>query len=272
MLTTQSLSALVDASGLKSVQVGGNSLAIPFRGEHAENLVVQARELTEGHVAFFAVSLPSPGWLGEEAALRNLMRVSFLANYTKALKLGEDTIGLAVELPLDWLTPQTTEGVVRGLIQLADIRKGDMPRWDIWQQRLVQSGLSQAQSIQLDPAQSAALTEQYATAAGFAVTRTDSGAQLVEVKIADVPLKVVAKHQPFVSSFIVSFGDIKPKGSKKKFLQNLLGLNQRINVARTGLDSDSDVAILFETPVIAPDLFDRLVATLGITLVGLTTV
>ena len=267
-MTTQSLQALIDATGLKTVALSDQTLAIPFHAEHAENLVVQARELAD-HLAYFCVALPNPGWLGEEAALTNLLRVSFAANYVKALRLGEDTIGMATEMPMEWLTPSIAEGLIRGLSHMGDVRKGDLQRWDLWEKRAMGCALAQAQHIHPDPAQSEAETARLAAAAGLQVKQIKPGLQLLEMPIAQVPIKVSARHAASLSSFIVSFSDLKPKGNKKEYLRKLLKLNQQLNIVRLGLDSDGDVSILYETPVIPPDIFERLNQSMGMAVLGL---
>ena len=74
---------------------------------------------------------------------------------------------------------------------------------------------------------------------------------------ADSPLQVVARAGEHLVSLVAFLGGAKPNGNKSAYLRRMLELNRAADVARAGLDDDGDVALLYEVPAIAPDLFDR---------------
>ncbi len=252
---TPTLVDLVARSGLGSVDAGGGGLAIGFAGTRAEQVVVHARTLGGG-LAIFAVALPKPGMFGGEAALRSLLVVSFKADYVKALVLPDGKLALACEQPLALLTPERVRGLVAGLAALGDVTKGDLGDAPGWERRLLACRRAQAAHIALDPAQATAALRDLAAAGGLPVRESWTEALVVELDVG-TPLQVVGRVGEHVVSLIAFLGDAKPKGNRSAYLRRLLELNRAADVARLALDGDGNVALLYEVPEVAPDLFDR---------------
>jgi len=266
---TPTLADLVARSGLRCRDAGGGSLALPFAGTRAEQLVVHARTLGGG-VAFFAVSLPQPGLFGGEAALRSLLGVSFRADYVKALVYPDGELALACEQELALLSPDRVHGLVAGLAALGDVRKGDLGDAPGWERRLLACRRAQAADIALDPDQASAALRSLAAAGGLPVREVGPGALVValEPEGAGTPLQVVARVSERLVSLVAYLGDTKPKGNRSAYLRRMLELNRAADVARLGLDADGDVALLYEVPEVGPDLLDRVREQFGRLLAG----
>jgi hypothetical protein len=264
-----SLGELVAQSGLRSLDVGGGALALPFAGTRAEQLVVHARTLPGG-LAFFAVALPKPGMFGGEAALRSLLDVSFRADYVKALVFPDGGLALACEQQLALLSQERVHGLVAGLAALGDVRKGDFGDAPGWERRLLACRRAQAAHIALDPPQAAAALRSLAAAGGLPVRDVGPGALVVALQPegAGVTLQVVARVSDRLVSLVAYLGDAKPKGNKSAYMHRMLELNRAADVARLGLDADGDVALLYEVPEVGPDLLDRVREQFGRLLAG----
>jgi WD40 repeat protein len=255
---TPSLADLLARSGLRSLDVGGGELAIPFEGTRAGQLVVHARALGNG-LAFLAVALPRPGMFGGEAALRSLLGVSFRADYVKALVFADGELALACEQDLALLTPEHLRGLVAGLAALGDVQKGDLADAAGWERRLLACRLAQGASITLDAGAATAALRGLAAGAGLPIREVGPGALVVVLDPlgAGTPLQVVARVGEHLVSLVAYLGGAKPAGNKGAYLRRLLELNRAADVARAGLDGDGEVALLYEVPGVAPELFDR---------------
>jgi len=80
--TPMPLDQAMAATSLECVELDERTLAVPLKGERVEEIVIQARQVDEG-LTIFAVPLPEPDPSEREAALDNLLRTSFIANYAK---------------------------------------------------------------------------------------------------------------------------------------------------------------------------------------------
>ena len=268
MPSVPSLAELVKSSGLKYVELGSGTLAVPFKAERAEQLVIQVKKVGDD-LAFFVVDIPGPGWMGHEQTLYNLLRVTFEANYAKAAVLERGDLCFTAELPAALLTPQIVEGLIRGLAALGDAAKKDLPSWEGWQQRKTLCTIAQASAFKVDVTRARAELLDLARAAGIACEERDHETFKLEWGIGGVDFKVMALLREPCISFVLALGDTRPKGDKKKYMRGLLELNRSANVAKVGLDSDGDVTLLYEVPQLFPDLLEKAKAQLGLLLVGL---
>jgi hypothetical protein len=254
------------------VDVGGGAVAMSFESTRAERLVVHAKTLERG-VALFAVPLPKPGLFGGEAVLRCLLRVTFGADYVKALVFPDGELAFACEQELGLLSPARVRGLVAGLAALGDVKKGDLADADAWDRRLLTCRLAQAADITLDPIQAGAAIRRLAAEGGLRVREAEAGAFIVELDPlgTGAPLAVVTRVTDHLVSLIAYLGDAKPKGDRSGYMRRMLELNRSADIARMALDADGDVALLYEVPGVEPDLFDRVREQFGQLLVGLVT-
>ena len=268
---TPSLTNLMTQSGLRYLDIGGGSLAVSFEGTRAERLIVHARTLAGG-LAFFAVSLPKPGMFGGEAALRSLLGVSFRADYVKALVLPDGELALACEQHLPLLSPARVRGLVAGLAALGDVRKDDLADAAGWDRRLVACGLAKAADIALDPALATAAIRDLAARRGLVTREAGSGTLVVGLQLQGtaIELRLAIQVSEGLISFIASFGDLRPKGNKGVYMRRMLELNRSADVARVALDTDGNVALLYEVPEVGPELLDQIGEQFGPLLAGLT--
>jgi hypothetical protein len=265
----QSLAELVQSAGLRYTQVD-ETLAMPYRSWRADELSVTARMLRgEQDLAFFAVDLPNSPKLGREAAFRNLLQVSFTADYVKAMTTTDGTLRLAVELRPPALTASVVRGVVDGLALLADVKSGDL-RDSGWEERLEQLGSAQARQIDIDVAEARRTIPDMLAAAGLEANELgrDVFATKLRFRDTDEHYPVAVKAQKSSISF-VGFTPLTPKGDKASFLHNLLELNRVASVAKIGLDQDHDVALLYDVPRLYPHLIEDVEQQFGLLLLGL---
>jgi hypothetical protein len=257
---------IVQATGLKFLKVDPKTIAVPFKGDRVEQVVVQARLIGDS-LALFSVNLPEPGFFGKEAALHALLRTTFLGNYVKAVAVSPSGYALAAELPMTILTPSVAEGTIRGLVQLCDVTRGDMADWPGWQKRLQQCGQSQAQYITItaEAAEQAMLDQ--ASGAGYPMSKKQ-GTWLLELPIGGQTLKVTVRAFRQVVSCIAYLGGAKPTGDKKAYMTRLLELNRAANVAKVGLDKDDDAALMYEVPCVFPGLISMMQEQFSLLLIG----
>jgi hypothetical protein len=257
---------IVQETGLKFLKVDPKTIAVPFKGDRVEQVVVQARLIGDS-LALFSVNLPEPGFFGKEAALHALLRTTFLGNYVKAVAVSPSGYALAAELPMTILTPSVAEGTIRGLVQLCDVTKGDMADWPGWQKRLQQCGQSQAQYITItaEAAEQAMLDQ--ANGAGYPMSKKQ-GTWLLELPIGGQTLKVTVRAFRQVVSCIAYLGGAKPTGDKRAYMTRLLELNRAANVAKVGLDKDDDAALMYEVPCVFPGLISMMQEQFSLLLIG----
>jgi hypothetical protein len=253
-----SLREAVDQAGLKySVRPDG-TLAFPFTSHRVEDLVILAKEFSD-EIVLFSTRLPKPGMFGQEVALRNLLRASFQANYTKLIGSSSLDLMAAAEIHPSMLTPGIAEGLIRGLAGLGDVTGKDLGDWQAMSAAIRHSKDAQANSIVIiDPLSARQAIRRIAEEDGIQV-HENNGALVLEFPLEGVGgahLKVVANAtRPVIS--LCAFMGVKATGNKVQFMQQLLQLSSVADVARVGFDSDDEVAFLYEVPVVAPSLLEK---------------
>jgi hypothetical protein len=247
----------VDQAGLKYQVLPDGTLAFPFRSERAAELLILARALSD-EIVLFSVRLPKPGMFGQEAGLRNLLRASFQANYTKVMASASLDLMAASELHPSMLTPGVVEGLIRGLASLGDLRSGDLRDWQTMTAAIRGSRGTQENHIVVDPDAAREAIRRMAEEDGLAVQES-AGVIVFEFPLLGLEgshLKLLVNASSQVIS-IGAFLGMKPQGNKVQFMQQLLQLNQVADVARVGLDADDEVAFLYEVPVVTPGLLEE---------------
>lgn len=264
-----SLTELVSETGLDYESASDDAVTISFNTWRAGPVALHAKELTEDRVAFFVVDLSTRGKLGKRGTVEEkLLRVSFAANYVKALIL-ESGPALAAEVPIAVLTPTITEGVVRGLAHLGDVDKDDLHDEVGWERRLANCSKAQAERIQLDVDDTRDEVLATLEAAGAETRDAGAGLYVAELHIGETPIKTVVRATEQAISLIAYF-DVKPKGHK--YMRSLLELNSMANVAKVGMDQEGDVALLYEVPRLLSDQLDHAREQFTALLAGLWTI
>jgi len=252
----RSLKETIRETGLKFQEVPGGVLAVPFGGDRINQVIIQVREL-RGGITYFAAPLPELGRRRRESGLTGLLRTSFTVNYVKALSV-ESGMGMVVEMPSPLVSPKVAEGVIRGLVHLADVTEKDLAEKGSWEERMVKSALAQARFITVDVDKAKEDIPDRLEAAGLDCERPREDAFITTIEIAGKGLKVLARVSDKVISFILYLPGVKPTGDKNKYLGHLLDMNRVANVGKVGLDSDGDVAFLYEVPELLPDTVEHM--------------
>lgn len=249
------LEETLSATELKYVELGGGSMAFPFGGERIDQVTVEVRELGEDLV-YFAVPLPEPGMFGREAAHYNILRASYTANFLKAMTVKSGP-AFAAELPKAVVTPGVAEGVIRGLVYLADVKKKDLGDEESCNERLLKCVLAQASLITLDVAKAKRDVEAMLGEAGLSWSQPQDDSFVFKLDFANTDLDVLIRTGEHCITIVLPMGGVKPTGDKKKYLSHLLDLNRVANVAKLGIDGDGDVALLYELPELLPGTIDN---------------
>jgi len=249
------LKETLSATDLKFLELGGGSLAFPFGGERIDQVTVEVRELGDD-VVYFAVPLPEPGRFGREGAYSNALRASYTTNFIKAMAV-KSGLAFAAELPRAVVTPRVAEGVIRGLVYLADVKKKDLGDEEGCNERIVKCVLAQASLISVDVAKTKREVEAMFKAGGLEWSQPQDDSFVFKLDFAGTSLDVLIRTGDHAVSVILPMGGVKPVGDKKKYLGQLLDLNRVADVAKIGIDGDGDVALLYELPELLPDTIEK---------------
>jgi hypothetical protein len=221
----------------------------------------------EQDLAFFSVDLPSPSKFGKEAAYRNLLQVSFEADYVKAMMTSGGELRLAAELRPQALTPPVVRGVVDGLARLGDVTSGDL-RDSGWRRRLEENSAAQAHHIDVDGDEAMRAIPKLLESAGLEVTELDPGVFATKLTFGDTAERYpVAFRLRRTAISLIAFTPLKPKGDTTSFL-HLLELNRVASVAKVGLDQAGELALLYEVPTLHPSLMEDVQLQFGLLLLG----
>ncbi|MEX2210524.1 MAG: toll/interleukin-1 receptor domain-containing protein [Gaiellaceae bacterium] len=257
----------LDGAGLK-YHDAGEAVVVPFGGQRTDQVLVFARELTDG-TAFFSVEFdPYKGKKKNKVKLYQLLLgLSFAVDYVKGIALSEGRFAIAAEIPPGALTPESCDGIVRGLVALGDVGgQDDLISEESWQLRIQLCRFQQEATIKIDEDRARAEMVALLEAAGARVGSL--GYHELDLGIGE-GARPVSLH---VSSRVISV--IQPRPGKKpgddvNKLTQLLELNRAVNVAKVGLDSSGDVGLLYELPAPVPDVVDRLKEQFSILIFGL---
>jgi hypothetical protein len=245
------LQETLSATELKFLELGGGSMAFPFGGERIDQVTVEVRELGEDLV-YFAVPLPEPGMFAREAAHHHALRASYTTNFIKAMTV-KSGLAFAAELPKAVVTPAVAEGVIRGLVYLADVKKKDLNDEEGCNSRMVKCVLAQSSLVTVDVAKTKQDVEAMFEGAGLQWSQPQDDSFVFKLDFASTDLDVLIRTGEHCITIVLPMGGVKPVGDKKKYLSHLLDLNRVANVAKVGIDGDGDVALLYELPVLLPD-------------------
>ncbi|HEX9824928.1 MAG TPA: tetratricopeptide repeat protein [Actinomycetota bacterium] len=247
-----SLAEVVGSVGVPFADFGGGALAVPLKGQRLDEIVVNARELPSG-LALFSVPLPElPRRKGRKDVLRHLLRVSYEANYAKAVLLESGQVFLAAEMPMSVLTPEVAAGLLAGLAALGDGQQADLPSEERWQQRVSLCLANQSAHIRVDEAALRSIASSFAEA-GAGVGQQPDGTIVGALGLRGPGPDVVVSPTEVVISVLRHVGPLPP-GDEKASLARLLELNRIADVAKVGLDGAGEVVVLYEVPTLTPDL------------------
>lgn len=249
------LQETLSATELKFLELGGGSMAFPFGGERVDQVTVEVRELGD-ELVYFAVPLPEPGMFGREAAHHHALRASYTTNFIKAMTV-KSGLAFAAELPKTVVTPAVAEGVIRGLVFLADVKKKDLTDEEGCNSRMVKCVLAQSSLVTVDVAKTKREVQALFEGAGLQWSQPQDDSFVFKLDFASTDLDVLIRTGEHCVTIVLPLGGVKPVGDKKKYLSHLLDLNRVANVAKLGIDSDGDVALLYELPELLPDTIDN---------------
>jgi hypothetical protein len=261
-VTPPTLATLLLASSLKSQEIGGAHVVL-FSGMQTERVVVQVRELPGGLLGLYT-SLPEVR-RHRDRAYRHLLEASFQASYAKAFLQDSGALVLAAEVPLATLSPESFTGICTGLAALGDVNKDDLTADAALKTQLSLCTLAQAGHIALDREAETERLKDLLSQAGLPCRERGPGVLSTSLRLI-AELECSVRVLPTCISLILYLGGIQPKKEDK--LGRLLTLNRSADVAKCGLDSDGDVALLYEVPALYDGLLDHLISQFTPLLMG----
>ena len=256
-----SLDALLRATGLHRRAEGHDTWAVPFGGPGSREAEVLAAEVDDG-LALFAVQIPEPTFGVKRMSYQQILRVSYAADYVKAVRLPSGKLAFRIEQRLAALTPSGAEGLIRSLVPLGDLKPSDLVDGSGWKERLANCTAAQTARIHVD-ADSVPTALQ---SGGYSFERAPGGPYRVDVPLgaAAAPVDIVTSERAI--SFRLSLR-IRPGASMDK-LGRLVELNAAADVAKVGIDGDGDVVLLFEVPGVYAGVLDDVRAQFTTLLAG----
>jgi hypothetical protein len=221
--------------------------------------------------------------------LHQLLRVSYLASYVKALVVASREPLLAGELPTALVTPAICKGLVRGLAELAAVRRQDLADADVWRRRLDNCNHVQGIHIVVDRERARTELERLASEAGVRWRRVDDvdpGAWADEhpeanrlasalraflppgtggweglafdLHVAGGPVELRASRTQQAISLTAQLDGARQPARSRRWLRRLLELNREVEVAKLALDDRGRLVLLYQVPEVFPGLFQHL--------------
>jgi hypothetical protein len=240
----KSLVECLDDAGLHYTPQGGGVLRLPFAGERAATVYVDAKESADG-LALFKVDLPEfTGFWGKAKFLQNLLKLSYSADYAKGIALSENDFALAIEVPATAQTPSVCAGLLRSLAALGDVTVGDLGDTNAWNRRL-----EECKNVLITVFAEQARTEMHALLERAGLSWLP-GLYVLDVggDTRQLALNVTSR----VISLQVPLEGTNPGGDRAR-LTRLLQLNLEANVAKVGMQPNGDLILLYEVPQAVPD-------------------
>jgi hypothetical protein len=257
------LASLLAASRLPYKKMLGVTF-IPFSGERERRGTIEVREST-GAVLGLYVDLHKVR-RGKDRVYRSLLEVSFQANYIKAFRNVAKGLGLAAEVPLATLDPESLIGLCSGLAAMADIDKDDLLSEDGLKPRLSPCTRAEAEGIALDGEEQMERLKALLGRSGLPCRERGPGVLTTTLRLASRESDCTIRALPSCLSFGVFLGRIGAYGEER--LGWLLTLNWMARVAKCGLDSNGDATLLYEVPALYDGLIDHLLSQFNLLLTG----
>lgn len=261
--------ALLRETGLKYQEPGPNRYALPFRTEHRDRLVAQLQVVRDLAV----VSVPVPVGLFDEAdLLYSLLRATYAGDYFKVCRSQQGGLFLLAETPLSVLSAKSLEEIIRDAIGFADVSDADLASADkmaahidaIQGARRLEEGLADGSGGGLfglfrrvkGMAESAQRLVDFCRASNVKCDRVADNRYQLEVGLANLTVLAICKGSAV--SFVAILGDMRPARGNLRFYRRVAEINMELEVWKIALDSDDDVAFLYELPSLDEDAFERM--------------
>jgi WD40 repeat protein len=258
--STTPLDEALRQAGLQPLMLPGGGFLLPPPPRRPDEAAVQARTADDSETVFLT-ALPKPSVSKEEAVLRNLLRVSFEADYIKAILPESGDLRLACVLPSELVTAEVAAGVVSGLFELGGCAAGKLANAGVWRRRLRACRKAQDSRIKLDPAINGEAVRSLAEQARLKVTKRRDGSLVIRSWLPGADLDLLVRSTRRAVSLILSldrlFAPYPPADPGGVSLRRLLRLSSQASVAKVGLDSGGGFALLYQVPAVLPLLLER---------------
>jgi tetratricopeptide (TPR) repeat protein len=260
-------SVLLQETELKYQERGSNRYVLPFRTEHRDRVVAQLQVVHDLAV----VSTPvTAGSVDESALLYSLLRATFTGDYFKACRSSQGQMFLVAETPVGVLSAKSLEEIIRDLVSFADVPDADLTSAErlashigsVQAARRMGEGLGASggglfgflRRKSLD--ESAQRLVEFSRTAGVECQRVADNRYRLKVGLTGLNVLAICKGSAI--SFIASFGDMRPARGNLRFYRRVTEINMELDVWKIALDSDDDVAFLYELPALDEDTFERM--------------
>jgi tetratricopeptide (TPR) repeat protein len=272
----EKVGALLRETGLKYQEPGRHRYAIPFRTEHRDRLVAQLQVVRDLAV----VSVPLAFHTRDEATLYySLLRATFTGDYFKACRSQGGQLFLAAEVPSSVLAAKSLEGVIRDAISFADVTDADLASADklgahiaaVQAARRMAEGLTNGGGglfgfLKRNKGQDESAQQLMSLCRAAGVNCQRVGDNRYGLKLGLTELNALALCKGSAISFIVTFGDMRPARGNLRFYQRVTEINTELDVWKVALDSDDDVAFMYELPALDENSFTALTNQIDMTI------
>lgn len=257
MAALDTLKGFLNEAGLKFVPVDERTVALLFKGDARDQIIIQLRAAENLIIAL--TSVPDHG--NEEKVLHSLLRATMDTDMMKAFS-NQDDVLLACEVPLEHVRKGNLEGVVRQLVQAVDVKPEVLRDLEQYQKAaMVGTLICRQASGPLYSGPAAAAIPGYCQALGSECVRIDDTKFRLTSPGTILKLNIVVICRETLVTFL-AFTDLKVDGSPKAFYHRLLDLNRRVNVARVAMDKKDELCFLYEVPGLNQQTFQQAVQTL----------
>jgi hypothetical protein len=268
------LASLFRDAGLEYGPVGDGTIFVTFKGNQSERIHVQAG-VAKGRIAYFSVMLPPmiTGW--EKIVMRNLLRVSGSALYTKAMVTEQGDFVLVTELPTKFLTAGITRGLVRALAKIGDVRSEQLHDWENWRTRLMDAVRLLGGEIRVDVENANHTIPILAKEAGWDCAMEPDQSWSLRWPLG--PKGHPRFHAALlIRTFHVGISCSAPIGGNAcppliaNHARRLLELNREFAVVKIAIpEHDSEISVRYDVPSVMPDLLATVDSEMGVLFVTL---
>lgn len=249
---------LLAETGLKYRTVLPGMFALPFSGKTRDTIEAQLRVVNDMAV----VMAPLPRILGEANVLYNLLRATHTADIYKLCRDSDGDLFVSAEVPVGLLNARTLEKLVRNVIELVDLEplalndlERVMMRVRQLQMNAVFDTLLRSRHDEGDRVR--LLIPSLARSLGIQCKQLEETRFLLTFGKLD--LRVVAYCNANRISFVASMRDMRPRRGNLRYYRRMAEINMKMDVCKVALDSDDNVAFMYELPELSKETFRQMV-------------
>ncbi|KHD07984.1 hypothetical protein PN36_26735 [Candidatus Thiomargarita nelsonii] len=280
----KSVQACLEKTGLKYRRQGENRYKLLFKTEKREGLIIQLQIVDD----FVIILAPIRGLRDETKILYNLLRVTYTTDIHKICHGSDGNLRLVAEVPATVLTPQTLEYLIRDSINILDVSDQTFASFDDLKKHIDKMQfIRMMQTSENNPRENnrqelLASLLQHGDRGNNASTAVEKIQELCknlrqcqcqrlsddrfhlkcELPGLENGINIVVICNGDAASFIARMSGISPDSNNRRFYQRLAEINYEMNVCKVALDSDDELAFMYELPSLNEAVFYQMLERL----------